>query len=279
MYHIKKTLLKLAALFILVSTAHAYAGAYVMPVNMEVVYGQARATLEIIAWTEEEGIPNPCYGNEQCYVGPDVNYRNGYPPGMYGSCHDSRVCLENAHLYPTTADVMRAYKRQFGVPIRVSFPIISTEADCVGLFYSEKLNPEYGDAQQFPDSTCNKTPPPNQNCKLNLPSEIAYGELIAREVNNQTRTITGQFSCAVYSDQIMLLARSINNEERVYLDSDRQIYSTLHINGKNAENGVNITAPGNNIPVSFNLKSVLHTITLPKPGQYEGTAVVFLTYL
>ncbi|SFN39624.1 pilus assembly protein [Xenorhabdus japonica] len=279
MRHIKKSLLKLAALLFLVSATHTYGGAYVMPVNTIQQGNQTMTTMEIIAWTEEEGIPNPCYEEHKCYVGPDVQYRNGKKPGMYGSCRDARVCLLDAQRYRTTADVMRAYKRQIGIPIRVTFPIISAEADCVGLFYSPQIDKGYGEGKTFPNSTCNKMPPPNQSCKIELPSEIAYGELTAPEVNNATRSIKGQFECAIYSSKIILHARSINNEPSVYLDSNKQMYSTLQINGRNVTDGVNVTAQGENIPTNFTLTSTLHTITPPKAGKYEGTAIVFLTYL
>ncbi|MBI6549096.1 pilus assembly protein [Xenorhabdus lircayensis] len=279
MRHIKKSLLKLAALLFLLSATHAYGGAYVMPVNTEVSGNQTRTTMEIIAWTEEEGIPNPCYSARKCYVGPDVQYKNGQRPGMYGSCVDAKACLEDAHKYRTTADVMRAYKRQLGVPKRVTFPIISAEADCVGLFYGTYVAMQYGDGQKFPNSTCNKMPPANQYCEITIPSEIAYGELTASEVNNATRSINGQFKCAIYSNKIMLQAKSINDEPKVYFDANKQMYSTLQINGKNAADGVNVTAQGRNIPTNFTLTSVLHTIAPPKAGKYEGTAIVYLTYL
>ncbi|WP_223281564.1 MrpH family fimbial adhesin [Xenorhabdus griffiniae] len=271
--------MKLAALLFLVSTTYVYGGAYVMPVNTFPSGNQAITTMEIVAWTEEEGIPNPCYGNAICYVGPDVKYRNELWPGMQGSCEEAKVCLNDAHKYPTTADVMRAYKHKFGIPKQVTFTIMTTEADCIGLFYTSKIDPGYGDAQQFPNSICNKMPPLNQRCEIHLPSEIAYGELTAAEVNNATRTIDGTFKCAVGSDGIMLHARSTNNEEKVYLDSDKQIYSTLQINYKNAADGVRVTTDGKNIGKNFKLTSVLHTLTPPKAGKYEGTAIVYLTYL
>ncbi|CDG16442.1 pilus assembly protein [Xenorhabdus doucetiae] len=282
MRSINKSLLKLAALLYLASATYVYAGAYVMPVNTFPSGNQAITTMEIIAWTEEEGIPNPCYGNETCYVGPDVLYKNqqNNQPGMYGSCRDAKVCL-NANRYRTTADVMRAYKQKFGIPKRVTFPIMTTNADCIGLFYTHEseISSGFGRAQQFPNSTCNKMPPPNQVCEINLPSEIAYGELTATEVNNATRTITGQFRCAIGSNKIMLYARSTNNEDKVYLDSGKQIYSTLQIDKEDAANGVNVTADGRNAPTYFTLTSVLHTSTLPKAGKYEGTAIVLLRYL
>ncbi|CAM3842952.1 pilus assembly protein [Xenorhabdus thuongxuanensis] len=276
MRHIKKSLLKLAALLFLVSATHAYGGAYVMPVDTISSGDQAITTMEIIAWTEEEGIPNPCYGDTACYVGPDVMYKSGHRPGMYGSCVDAKVCLD-ARNYRTTADVMRAYKLNFGIPKRVTFTIMTIDADCIGLFYTTDIKEGYGLSQQFPNSTCNKMPPPNQVCKIELPSEIAYGELTATEVNNATKTIEGKFTCAIKGGQIMLHARSTNNEEKVYLDSDKQIYSTLQINYKNAEDKVSVD---NKREINnFTLTSVLHTLTPPKAGKYEGTAIVYLTYL
>ncbi|MDC9581111.1 pilus assembly protein [Xenorhabdus sp. PR6a] len=278
MRSIKKSLLKLATLLYLASATSVYAGAYVMPVDIDTSNKNPKATMEIIAWTEEEGIPNPCYGWPQCYVGPDVQY-DSYDPGMWGACRDTNSCLTNAQIYRTTADVMRAYKKKFSLPFTASFPIIPTTARCVGLFYANQTSPRNGSAKQFPGSTCGKLPPPQQSCKLDLPSEIAYGELTAKEVNNATRTITGQFRCAIGSNKIMLYARSTNNEDKVYLDSGKQIYSTLQIDKEDAANGVNVTADGRNAPTYFTLTSVLHTSTLPKAGKYEGTAIVLLRYL
>ncbi|MDC9593045.1 MrpH family fimbial adhesin [Xenorhabdus sp. IM139775] len=279
MRSIKKSLLKLAVLLCLASTTYVYAGAYVMPVDTVPSGNQAVTTMEIIAWTEEEGIPNPCYRNKPCYVGPDVLYKNNNRPGMQGSCEEARVCLNDAENYRTTADVMRAYKRKFGIPKQVTFTIMTKDADCIGLFYTNHISSGYGYAQQFPNSTCNKMPPPNQTCKLDLPSEIAYGELTAKEVNNATRTIIGSVSCALSSSSITLRTTVTNERERIYLDPDKQIYATLLINGKNTENGVRIEVKEKYEEKKFELTSILHTPILPKAGKYEGVAVVHLTYL
>lgn len=278
MRYIKKSLLKLAALLFLLSATHAYGGAYVMPVNTVPKGNQATTTMEIIEWTEEEGIPNPCYKWGKCLVGPDVQYKT-HPPGMHGSCDIAGVCLTDAQKYPTTADVMRAYKKKFGIPKRVTFDIMTADSECVGLFYAPNTFLGKGNAEKFPNSTCNKMPPPRQACKIYIPSEIAYGELIASEVNNASRTINGYLECALPSSKIQLHAKSIDGEPKVYFDSSRQMHATLQINDQDAANGVRVTARKNNERAPFTLKSTLHTITLPKAGKYEGTAVVYLTYL
>ncbi|PHM70655.1 pilus assembly protein [Xenorhabdus kozodoii] len=278
MRHIKKSLLKLAALLFLASATYAYGGAYVMPVNTEPSGDQAITTMELIAWTEEEGIPNPCYGMAGCYVGPDVQYKRGQP-GMFGSCTEAGACLGNAGRYRTTADVMRAYTSKFNLPQRATFTIITKDADCIGLFYTTQISKWYGSAQKFPNSTCNKLPPKNQICTIELPSDIAYGELTAAAVNNATHIIEGQLSCTVESNKIKLSIISPDDTEaKVYLDPNKQIYSTLQIDNQNAAKGVNISVEGKNIPKSFKLTSVLHTRTLPKAGKYEGTAIVRLSF-
>ncbi|MEQ2026786.1 pilus assembly protein [Xenorhabdus szentirmaii] len=278
MCDITKSLLKLAALLFLVSTTHAYGGAYVMLVDMVPSGQRAKVTMEIIEWTEEENIPNPCYGNVNCHVGPDVQY-TGKQPGMFGSCMDAKACLGNANRYRTTAEVMRAYKNQLGIPKRVTFPIITQQADCVGLFYTTHINSGYGNAQKFPNSTCSKIPPPNQSCEIYVPSEIEYGELIASEVNNASRTVNGYFKCALASSAIKLRAKSMDGESKVYFDSNKQIYATLQINEKDAASGVNVITRGKNASTPFTLKSTLHTLASPQSGKYEGTAIVYLTYL
>ncbi|MCP9268690.1 pilus assembly protein [Xenorhabdus sp. XENO-1] len=277
MRHIKKSLMKFVALLFFLSASYAYAGAYVMAVNTEPLGNQAVTTMEIIAWTEEEGIPNPCYGSSRCYVGPDVFYKNGYKPGMYGSCIGAGACLDDANRYSTTAEVMRAYKRKLGIPFRTTFTIISGDADCVGLYYSKQISSGYGSAQQFPNSTCGKLPPKNQNCSISVPSEIAYGALKASDVNNATRSITGQVKCALKGD-FRLEGFSTDREAKIYLDSNRQMYSTLQINGWEAMDGVLFKAKGRDQPENFTLTSILRTITPPKAGKYEGIAVVLLSY-
>ncbi|OTA21461.1 Fimbrial adhesin, MrxH [Xenorhabdus beddingii] len=293
MRHIKKSLLKLAALLFLFSTTHVYAGAYVMPVNTVAhgSSGMADTTMQIVAWTEEEGFPNPCYRKAKCYVGPDVWYKvkvdnssNRGPsipnPGMQGSCDYAKVCLENAGKYPTTADVMRAYKQKLGIPKQVTFTIMSADADCIGLFYTTEITGGYdGKARIFPNSTCNKMPPPNQTCEIHVPSEIAYGELIAPEVNNASRTVNGYFKCALPDSKIQLHATSREGEPKVYFDAHRQMYATLQINDKDATHGINVAVKKHNGVTPFTLKSILHTVTPPKAGKYEGTAIVYLTFI
>ncbi|CDH05113.1 putative fimbrial adhesin [Xenorhabdus bovienii str. oregonense] len=277
MRHIKKSLMKFVALLFFLSTSYAYGGAYVMAVDTQPFGNQAVTTMEIIAWTEEEGTPNPCYGSETCYVGPDVLYTNGNKPGMYGSCMDAGACLDDANRYRTAAEVMRAYKRKLGIPFRATFTIMSRDADCVGLFYAYKTEKGYGSAEKFPNSTCGKLPPPNQNCSISVPSEIAYGALKASDVNNATRSITGQVKCALKGD-FRLEGFSIGREAKIYLDSNRQMYSTLQINGREAMDGVSFKAKGRDQPENFTLTSILRTITPPKAGKYEGIAVVLLSY-
>ncbi|MDE9517793.1 pilus assembly protein [Xenorhabdus bovienii] len=277
MRHIKKSLMKFVALLFFLSASYAYGGAYVMAVNTQPSGNQAVTTMEIIAWTEEEGIPNPCYGSSRCYVGPDVFYKNGNKPGMYGSCIGAGACLDDANRYSTTAEVMRAYKRKLGIPFRTTFTIISGDADCVGLYYSKQISSGYGSAQQFPNSTCGKLPPKNQNCSISVPSEIAYGALKASDVNNAMRSITGQVKCALKGD-FRLEGFSTGREAKIYLDSNRQMYSTLQINGWEAMDGVSFKAKGRDQPENFTLTSILRTITPPKAGKYEGIAVVLLSY-
>ncbi|MDX7991029.1 MrpH family fimbial adhesin [Xenorhabdus littoralis] len=283
MYYIKKSLLKLAALLFLFSATYVYGGAYVMPVNTVKNGDKVTTTMEIVAWTEEKGIPNPCYGKQRkCSVGPDVQYF-GHQPAMHGSCVLARVCLNNANEYETTAEVMEAYKKFVGIGRPVTFDILSEDSKCIGLFYT--YNDEiggggkkYGSAQQFPNSVCSKMPPINQSCEITVPTEIRYGELIASEVNNSKHTVIGTLTCTSPSSKIHLRAISNSGEPKVYFDDNRQIYATLQINDQDAENGINVIARKSEATI-FTLTSTLHTITLPKASKYEGTAVVLLTFL
>ncbi|MDR0218422.1 MAG: pilus assembly protein [Enterobacteriaceae bacterium] len=301
MYPIKTLLIKLAALLFFFTTSYAYSGAYVMPVDIKPKGEQANITLEIVAWTENDDeyegegpnrkkkITNPCYGATECYVGPDVLYndpKNPWP-GMQGSCKDQQpsLCLE-AHSYRTVKEVMEAYKEKVFINRPMSFDIMTADAECVGLFYTRQILPGRGNARIFPNSTCNKLPPPNQSCAIELPTEIAYGELKASEVNNKTGEITGSVKCSLASKEITLHVRSKDGLEKVNLDANGTIFSTLQISGQNivqktnGTEGVTVIVPKNNDSTTFTLTSTLHTNTpeLPKAGKYEGTAVVLLTY-
>ncbi|CCW32895.1 pilus assembly protein [Xenorhabdus nematophila] len=276
MYYIKKSLLKLAALLFLFSTPYVYAGAYVMPISIDIEGNQTYTTMEIIAWTEEEGILNPCYGWNKCYVGPDVQYQDG-PPGMQGACNDTDSCLTNAQLYPTTADVMRAYKRKFSLPFKARFPIMPNTSKCVGLFYAPYTSPGFGNAQQYRGSTCGKLPPPRQSCSIDVPAEISYGELTASEVNNATRQVPGYVRCKL-AGEITILGMSKDRQEKIYLDSRQQLYSTLKIEDKKGIDGKRIFVEKGFTPKRFTLTSQLHALSQPKAGNYEGTAIVLLSY-
>ncbi|SFU57229.1 pilus assembly protein [Xenorhabdus koppenhoeferi] len=276
MCHIKKSLLKLVALLFLLSTTQVYGGAYVMPISIEEERGRTYATMEIIAWTEEEGIPNPCYGWNQCYVGPDVQYQDNNP-GMQGACKDTDSCLKNAHLYQTTADVMRAYKKKFALPFKTRFPIMPLDSKCIGLFYAHTTSSRFGDARQYPGSTCGKLPPPRQSCSIDVPAEISYGELTASEVNNATRQATGYVRCNL-AGEITVLGMSKDRQEKIYLDSGQKLYSTLKVEDKEGLKGARIFVEKGFAPKSFTLTSQLHALSQPRAGKYEGTAIILLSY-
>ncbi|WP_237385358.1 MrpH family fimbial adhesin [Xenorhabdus sp. Sc-CR9] len=274
MCHIKKSLLKLIALLFLLSAKQVYGGAYVMPISIE--KDKTYVTLEIIAWTEEEGIPNPCYKSRKCYVGPDVLYHEG-APGMHGACNDTNSCLTDAQQYKTTADVMRAYKNKFSLPFQATFPILPKNYECVGLFYAENTFPGFGNARQYPGSTCGKLPPPTQSCSIHVPAEISYGELTASEVNNATRQTTGDVKCNL-AGEITVLGMSKDRQAKIYLDSEQQLYSTLKVEDKEGLKGARIFVEKGFVPKSFTLTSQLHALSQPKAGKYEGTAIILLRY-
>lgn len=258
----------------------AHAGAFVMPIRTY-IDGQSRthAVQEIISWTEDSGLINPCYGQSVCYIGPDVLYSN-HPPGMYGSCIDARSCLEISN-YRTRVEVANAYKMRFGIPYQSDFPLQSSDATCVGLFYitHEPVLPPAGtDATQWPGSTCGKLPPANQFCSISLPSYVDHGSINNANLNGQVKSVSGTINCT-QSASLNIYARSTTGERYVYLNSNSAFYSRPLINNQDGWNGVNIPVSGSNMNNPFTFTSELHTTSNTiTPGYYTGNSIVIISF-
>ncbi|MGQ8708711.1 MrpH family fimbial adhesin [Serratia sp. TSA_198.1] len=254
---------------------NAQAGAYVNLISML----PGRVVLEITAWDEPEGIPNPCYGYQQCYVGPDVMYKS-WNPGLDGSCRVAKACLEGAQKYRTTADVRRAYLAIKKLPYRAEFPI-DYEATCVGLMYAGWLTSgRNGDGKPFPNSFCGKLPPPNQVCSVTMNSAIIeHGTLLNSELNGSRKDISGSVSCAI-PEKVKITAFSADSGSNDVRLGSQGLYAKLFVNGKPAAGGDEVSINESNGTSSFMFSSVLNDSgSNIRAGKYVGNAIVVVNFM
>lgn len=255
----------------------AMAGAYVLPIS----YIGRVVTQQIIAWEENDYDLNPCYGWRTCYLGPDVLYPSSWP-GMWGSCVDRNHCIR-IEQYKTRKQVRDAWIARKGVPYNANYPVATTNATCVGIFYAASpvhwSKPNAGTGRVFPGSVCGKIPPANQSCDVQLPAEINFGSLSANSIAGQYRDVTGRISCSL-AGSVALYGKSLLNERNIYLDGNkRNLSARLLINNRDAWEGAHFYLPGSHTATSFTLRAVLQTTTLPAAGSYSGSGVVYVAYL
>lgn len=241
-------------------------------------------TQEIIAWTEEDSAPNPCYGASKCYVGPDVKYAR-HAPGLYGTCLMSDNCIE-AQTYATAKEVAEAYNRKHPIPFTAQFGIEAEEASCVGLYYiTEKPTTQEHDGQLWPNSICGIIPPEDQSCDLSIPTSIEFGSLNSWQVAGQTKTINGTIKCSL-STTLLVTASSKNSQKpgvvsfsrdggKTFVDS---LTGTAKINGTDAFTGAHIPITGNNVSDSFEFSVSLEKNGRIDAGDYSATEIVVASY-
>lgn len=268
-------LLLIIALAYLFPSRPANAIAYVMPISMT-SGAWPRVEMDILSWSEESGVTNPCYGSTECWVGPDVLYSNG-APSLSGSCLDYGNCIR-INQYRTAEEVAAAFRSAKGIPYRASFVIDSPNATCIGLFYvNHRPTPGVRNAIQWPGSVCGKIPPTNQTCNITLPAFIDHGALSNTSLNGKTGSVSGNITCT-QATNINVFARSTTGERYVYLNSTSNFYSNPLINNQNGWNGTNMNISGNNMANSFTFTSELHASGTVTPGYYTGNAVVIIAF-
>lgn len=255
--------------------AKVFAGAMVVPILTESCPGHIWDTCvvqRIQSWDESPSAINPCYGWSSCYIGPDVSYSQGTGGELGNSCKAGN-CIEISKLR-TAKEVMLAYKEKLGIPFTTQEFSLAGPGVCVGLMYINRPSDGTTQGTLWPNSFCGKLPPPNTQCRFSLPTEIDYGTLNAYELNGQSRQIQGTVGCTRYIS-VTMIATSTTGERNVYLNSQRNFYSELSINGKDAYNGVKIDVNGR---TNFQFGSSLFANGDVAAGAYSGTAVVLLTY-
>ncbi|EJD6584531.1 hypothetical protein M0L63_RS17665 [Providencia rettgeri] len=268
-------------IFSLFPIKFANAGAYVMPIRTYIDgQGRTHAVQKIIAWDEDQTTQNPCYGTLVCYIGPDVRYSR-HPPGLYGSCIEAKSCIEISK-YKTRLEVANAYKARFGVPYQTDYPLQSSDATCVGLFYithTPVLPPSAGatDGVQWPGSTCGKLPPANQYCNIYLPTFVDHGSIKNTDLDGKIETVTGTINCT-QSSSLKVYARSVTGERYVYMNNNKSFFSRPLINDNDGWDGVSIPVTGGNISKTFRFSSELYSMGVVRPGQYTGNAIVIISF-
>lgn len=268
-------LLLIIALTSLFPSRPANAIAYVMPVSMT-SGAWPRVVMDILSWSETSGVTNPCYGPNECWIGPDVLYATG-APSLSGSCIDYGNCIR-INQYQTREQVAAAFRSAKGIPYRASFVIDSPNATCIGLFYVNN-RPTAGlrNAIQWPGSVCGKIPPTNQTCSISLPAFIDHKEISNTSLNGKTSSVSGNITCT-QATNINLFARSTTGESYIYLNSTSNFYSNPLINNQSGWSGANMNISGNNAPNPFTFTSELHASGTVTPGYYTGNAVVIIAF-
>ncbi|WP_297203666.1 hypothetical protein [uncultured Pluralibacter sp.] len=233
-------------------------------------------TATVAAWSEPEGIPNPCYGWQTCMVGPDVSYSRHGIGSLVGSCL-AGGCIEARNL-KTTADVARQYTYMRQLPFTYTFSIDHPEDDaaCAGMVYIDRPVIQAGvHGELFPGATCTAIPPDNFRCTLDIPPYIDHGTLSAREVNGSSASVNGKVSCN-YDGQFSISTISDSGDNIVHL-KDNSVISAVTINGQNATNGLVIKTMRSR-PTNIKVNSVLTSDGTVTSGNYKGNIVIYVNY-
>lgn len=233
-------------------------------------------TATVAAWTEPEGIPNPCYRWRYCFVGPDVDYSSWGVGSLVGSCN-ADGCSDIAH-EKTTADVAREYISEHPLPFTYTFLIDHTDdtASCAGMVFI--AFPKIGDGihgEIFPGSVCTPVPPDNYQCNLDIPPYIDHGVLGAGSVNGSSVTVIGKVKCN-YDGQVMLSTVSDSGDNIVHL-KDNSVISTVTVNGKNAKDGLILETKKNQM-LDVRVNSTLTSDGTVTSGSYKGNLLVYVNY-
>lgn len=256
----------------MISSCNATAGAIVT--NFHRNDGTVTAT--VAAWTEPEGIPNPCYGWSSCYVGLDVDYAGYGIGGLYGSCQ-AHGCL-NIEGLKTTADVARGYKKIHPLPFTYTFHVTNSDdsTTCAGMVFIDKPS-RYDDeqAELFPGSVCTPIPPDNYQCSLTIPPYIDHGVLGAESLNGNSVSVIGEIKCN-YDGQMTISTISDSGDNIVHLKGD-SVISTITVNEKNAKDGL-ILKTMKNRAVDVRVKSTLTSDGTVTSGSYKGNILIYVNY-
>lgn len=276
---INKKILMFGLTLLLLCPVLANAGAHVILHQITPEGSQARAWVQVAAWDENDTDLNPCYGWAKCYVGPDVFYR-GWQPGLHGSCIVGGHCVNDAQIYRTRKQVMEAYKAKFPLPYNASFVITTADADCLGLAYASKIDEARGgDGQKFPGSTCGPLPPVGQTCSVSVNSNINFGTINARDLNNQYKEVQGTVSCTL-PGTVNLHSYSSEGTLDVFMNSARTLYAEMMINDKTGSTATPVSTSGGYTPTPFRVGAKLRTTGANiDAGTYIGNAIVILSYM
>lgn len=264
----------LIVIFLMARTA--YAGAYVQLINKN---GWA-VTGQVTAWPEnDDNESNPCYGWSSCYVGIDVQYESG-GPGLGNSCgSDNAGCIADAQKYATRGELRKAFQSKLGIPYTSSFLISgNSPAVCMGLFYISEKNGLINNAVSvYPGTICGPFPVTPQECSITGPSELDHGTL-SNDADLTLSYSSGniEVSCLLEADIKIFTYSTDGIADKIYLDSEKNIYATLTVDGQASDTGVSTHVQENNVPKTLVLKSQLHGT--PAAGEYSGNAVVLLSY-
>jgi hypothetical protein len=250
---------------------------YSAAVQVETTNNVMTVTQTLYDWYEGINTPNPCYGANECWIGPDIIYPT-HQPSLAGSCNNEGNCIEISKI-PTALEVRDEFQRKFGIPSTFSYRTTDLSGECVGLFYI-RHKPAHGlyDSFLWPNSICGKLPPPSQECDLKVPAEIDFGKLNSSEINGRMEVVQAQVSCRL-PGSIEVSYRSQSGDKEIYFDDNKYFNSVLSFNNQPAGNSLLVDVPGDFQSIDFNITALLNSVGVVSPGDYSGHAVLFIGYL
>lgn len=234
----------------------------------------ATYTYVIQRWDPEEPYtPNPCYGWSQCWI--TINHKhdaNGSP----GSAVRSIVRVEKERYLAGVRDaVMRVESFPIQGTARHDGDPLTSNQECVGLFYESKAGGWSPNGRLLPGSLCGIAPPPVGACKITEGAvNLNYGDIDEVSLENAARAQNINVTCNLAMKVLVIASGS--DSGRVPLRPDNSLYADLFLDGYPGEKGSVIDVPKNgSIPVE--VKSILHTNGRVAPGYFSGSGSIILT--
>lgn len=276
-----KSLLVLVCLFF---SSLSYSTANIQVVDIVPGSPQVRIIFQIISWFESDDAPNPCYGEDICYIGPDAQYMNGTTyekPSLHGTCQNGN-CIEISKL-KTAKEVMEKYERDIGIPMSGYFDTTNHNGiGCVTLFYTNR-QPAVGNTSNveiWPGAICGNIPPLTLVCSVDPIADLDHGEVSISELQNGNIVLSPIVVATSRCNQdatFTMYATSKDGSHYIPLNAEETLLSEILINGVSGINGAPYSVKANqDTQVTF--QSKLFTRGEIIPGDYEGVAVITAAY-
>lgn len=112
---------------------------------------------------------------------------------------------------------------------------------------------------------------------MNIPTVIDFGTLTQDEIYGAERNIQGTVECSL-TGTVKIYSQSTLGEDRIYLNGNKNFYSTLFLDGKSAWTGVDYYLMGKT-PKNISLKAKMTANEIISPGPFSGNAIIYIAFL